>query len=165
MLKLVCWISFLGALILPLSAQAQSSPSIDEKISYIFEVSDAQKSFDVGFNAIKPLLLSRIQKSSNKITPELANHIAGIIEEEALQIKPSIMIFIKDYYKRQFAVEEISALYDFYRTPVGLRLASKMNTVMASLFPEMQTFVSRQLAPRIKTRLSADTKLRDAFKP
>ena len=58
-----------------------------------------------------------------------------------------------------------NALYDFYRTPAGSRLASKLNTVSADLLPEVQTFMSRQFAPRVSARLSNDARLRNALQP
>ena len=165
MLELARWLSLWSALGLPLAAQAQPASYIDEKINYIFDVSDLKQGLDIGYNVMKPKLLNQIQKSSNKITPEITDYISRLIDDEFVQFKPAMLTFIKDYYKRQFTEEEISALYDFYRTPVGSRLASKLNSVSAGLLPEMQTFMGRQFAPRISARLSNDARLRDAFKP
>ena len=165
MLKLARWLSLWSALGLPLAAQAQPAPYTDEKINYIFDASEIKQGLDIGYSVMKPRLLNQIQKSSSKITPEIADYISGLIDDEFVQIKPEMLTFIKDYYKRQFTEEEISALYDFYRTPVGSRLASKLNTVSVGLLPEMQTFMGRQFAPRLHARLSNDARLRDAFKP
>ena len=165
MLKLARWLSLWSVLVLPLAVQAQPAPDTDEKINYIFDVSELKQGLDIGYNVMKPRLLNQIQKSSSKITPEIADYISGLIDDEFAQIKPEMLTFIKDYYKRQFTEEEISALYVFYRTPVGSRLASKLNTVSAGLLPEVQTFMGRQFAPRISARLSNDARLRDALKP
>ena len=159
MLKLACWFSLWSVLALAPVAQAQPAPSIDEKLSYIFEVSEVYKGLDVGYAAMKAGLLKRIQGSSSKVTPEVTSYIADIIDDEFAQIKPSMMAFIKDYYKRSLTEEEIRAMYDFYQTPVGSRLAGKLNSVSAGLLPEMQTFMGSQFAPRIGARLSSDPRL------
>ncbi|ANY80878.1 hypothetical protein BB934_23785 [Microvirga ossetica] len=165
MLKLARWFSLWSALVLPLAAQAQPTPSLDEKLNYIFDVSDVKNGFDIGYNVMKPRLLDKIQNSSSKITPEIADYISGLMDDEFVQIKPAMLDFVKEYYKRQFTEEEIVALYDFYRTPVGSRLATKLNAVTAGLLPEMQTFMSRQFAPRLSARVSNDARLRDVLKP
>ncbi|PVE21430.1 hypothetical protein DC522_26560 [Microvirga sp. KLBC 81] len=164
-LELARWLGLWGVLGLPLAAQAQPVTYIDEKINYIFDVPELKQGLDIGYHVMKPKLLNQIQKSSNKISPEISDYISRLIDDEFVQIKPAMLTFIKDYYKRQFTEEEIGALYDFYRTPVGSRLASKLNTVSAGLLPEMQTFMGRQFAPRLHARLSSDARLRDAFKP
>ena len=159
MLKLAFWFSVWSVLALAPAAQAQSAPSVDEKLSYIFEVSEVYKGLDVGYAAMKAGVLKKIQGSSSKVTPEVTSHIADIIDAEFAQLKPSMLAFIKDYYKRSLTEEEIGALYDLYQTPVGSRLASKLNAVSAGLVPEMQTFMGSQFAPRIGARLDSDPKL------
>jgi hypothetical protein len=70
-------------------------------------------------------MLRQIQAASSKVTPEIANHILQLIDDEIASTKPFIMAFINDYFKRSFTEEEIGALYDFYKTPIGARLASR----------------------------------------
>ena len=46
---------------LPLAVQAQPVPDTDEKISYIFDVSELKQGLDIGYNVMKPSLLKRIR--------------------------------------------------------------------------------------------------------
>jgi hypothetical protein len=165
MVKVLKLIGILSMILMPLMATAQTSPTVDEKVRYILEVTEAQKNFDLGFNSVKPLMLKQIQATSKKVTPELASYILQIFDDELNSAKPSIMSFMNEYFKRSFNEEEIGALYDFYKTPIGSRLASKTNSVMAGAMAEIQVFAQREVLPRLTERLSRDVKLREALKP
>ncbi|NNC00866.1 DUF2059 domain-containing protein, partial [Corallococcus exiguus] len=73
--------------------------------------------------------------------------------------------FITGYYKRKFTPDEISALYDFYQTPIGKKVALKINEVGAGLLTELQGFMMTTLIPRFQERLKTDAKLRSALSP
>ncbi len=164
MVRILKWIGILSMILVPLTATAQTSPTIDDKVKYILEITEAQKSFDLGVNSVRPVMLRQIQAASSKVTPEIANYILQLIDDEIASTKPSIMAFINDYFKRSFTEEEIGALYDFYKTPIGARLASKTNSVMTQAMAEIQVLLQREFAPRMRERLSRDVKLRDALK-
>jgi len=151
-------------LTLPLPASAQS-PTLDEKVRYILDVGDFNGGIDSSFNALRPMLIEQLRRVSNKITPDLADHIANIATEELNALKPSLMNFAIDFFKKRLDEEEVTALYDFYRTPTGSRIARKMNTTMASLMTEMHTFMATQFTPKLQVRLTTDPKLRSAFAP
>jgi hypothetical protein len=126
---------------------------------------DFQKGVQAGFDAFKPALLQQIKRASNKITPELANHILAIADQELAAIQPQMLQFGLDSYKQQLSEAEITALYDFYRTPVGAGIAGKMSTIMANLFQQSQQFMATQFTPRIQKRLAEDPDLQQALKP
>lgn len=164
-MKLLRILPLLCALVLPQLALAQSSPSVDDKVRYIFQVTDFQKGVQLGFDAFKPLLLQQIKNASSKITPELADHILSLADQELAAVQPQLLQFAVDYYKKQLSDDEIGALYDFYRTPVGAGIAGKTSTIMSGLAQQTQQFMATQYTPRIQKRLAEDPQLQNALKP
>lgn len=155
-------LTLLLALPLPVAAQAQS---LDDKVKYILEVGNFSEGVDTGFNAFRPMLLQQLKQTSSKITPEAANQIATIAGEELNALKPALLGFGVEFIKKKLDEEEINAMYEFYKTPVGARLGRKMSAAMPSLMTELQPFMAVQFAPRFQARLSQDPKLRSLLTP
>ncbi len=164
-MKLLRILPLLFVLLVPQLAFAQSAPSIDDKVRFIFQVTDFQKGVQTGFDSVKPIMLQQIKNASSKITPELADHIIDIANQELAASEPQLLQFGMDFYKKQFSEDEITALYDFYRTPVGARIAGKMSAVMGMLFQQVQQLTATQITPRIVKRLAEDPQLQHALKP
>lgn len=70
-------------LVSPLPAAAQS---LDEKIRYILEISDTERVMDAAFEGFRPMMVNQLKRISNKVTPEIADHLANIAAEEMKQI-------------------------------------------------------------------------------
>ncbi|MBF9196370.1 DUF2059 domain-containing protein [Microvirga terrestris] len=148
----------------PLHAFSQAL-SVDEKVKYILEITDFQRVTNAAFEGFKPLMVNQLRRSSNKITPELAEHIANIAGDEINNMKPEFTAFVVDLYKKELTEEEIGAFYDFYRTPVGSRVGRKMTKFTENMIPQVQAFMTRQFLPKFQARLVRDERLRNALSP
>jgi hypothetical protein len=164
MIKHLQSIFILILMTLALPATAQTS-SIDDKVKYILEVTEFESVMDKTLEGFRPMMVDQIRRSSSKITPEIADHIANILTDEMNLMKPEFRVFIIDFYKKEFSGEEISALYEFYQSPIGSRVGRKMVKITELLIPQVQAFMTRHYAPRIQARLSRDERLRNALKP
>ncbi|WP_262030378.1 DUF2059 domain-containing protein [Microvirga sp. Mcv34] len=160
--KAVRPIIFLSLLALPLPATAQS---VDEKIRYILEISDTERVMDVAFEGFRPTMIDQLKRISNKITPEIADHLVNVAAEEMKQIKPEFLAFAADLYKKEWSEEEIGALYDFYKSPVGARVGRKMATFTEVMLPQVQSFMAARYVPRVQSRIGQDERLRKALSP
>ena len=149
-------------LVSPLPAAAQS---LDEKIRYILEISDTERVMDAAFEGFRPMMVNQLKRISNKVTPEIADHLANIAAEEMKQIKPEFLTFTVDLYKRELSEEEIGALYDFYKSPVGARVGRKMVKFTESMLPQIQSFMATRYVPKVQARISRDERLRSALSP
>ncbi|WP_112662045.1 DUF2059 domain-containing protein [Microvirga flavescens] len=159
-LKAFAILCFLTAL--PGLAQAQST---DDKIRAILEMGDFNRGVDVGFDSMRPMMIEQLKRATPKMTPELADYVGTIAKEEVGNIKPQLLDFAVKFLKTQLTDEEVTALYDFYRTPTGSILARKMNGVMGNLMVETQKFMSTTFGPRLVERLKSDPKLQSALAP
>jgi len=146
----------------PLPAMAQS---LDEKIRYILEISDTERVMDAAFEGFRPMMINQLKRISNKITPEIADHLANIAANEMMQIKPEFMAFAVDLYKREWSEEEIGALYDFYKSPTGARIGKKMVKFTEIMLPQVQSFMTTRYLPRVQARIGRDERLRNALSP
>lgn len=146
----------------PVLAQAIST---DEKINYILEIADFHRVTDTAFEGFKPLMINQLRKSSNKITPEIAEHISNIAGDEMKNMKPEFTAFVVDLYKKEFTDEEIGAFYDFYKSPVGSRVGRKMTKFTESMIAQVKVFMGREFVPRFQARLVKDERLRSALAP
>jgi hypothetical protein len=149
-------------LTLPLPALAQS---LDEKVRYILEISDTERVIDAAFEGFRPMMINQLRRISNKITPEIADHLANIAADEMKQIKPEFIAFAVDLYKKEWSEEEIGALYDFYKSPIGARIGKKMVKFTEIMLPQIQSFMATRYAPRVQARIGRDEKLRSALSP
>jgi hypothetical protein len=152
----------LTLLALPLPAVAQT---VEEKIRYILEVGDTERVMDAAFEGFRPMMINQLKRVSNKITPEIADHLANIAAEEMNQIKPEFIAFTADLYKREWSEEEIRALYDFYKSPVGARVGRKMAKFTESMLPQIQSFMAKHYAPKVQARILRDERLRAVLAP
>jgi hypothetical protein len=152
----------LSLLVTPLPAAAQS---LDEKVRYILEINDTERVMDAAFEGFRPMMINQLRRMSNKITPEIADHLANIAADEMKQIKPEFLTFAGDLYKREWSEEEIGALYDFYKSPVGERVGRKMVKFTEIMLPQIQSFMATHYAPRVQARISRDERLRNALSP
>ena len=162
--KVVKLLLVVCCLVLPLPAAAQA-PSLEDKVRYILEVSDLGNTMDAIMSGFRPMIVDQMKSVSNKITPELAEHIVNIMAEELKNIEPEFKSFVVGFYQEQLSEEEIGALYDFYRTPVGASVARKTTKVASNLVPQTQTFMERHFLPRFQARFASDEKLRKALSP
>jgi hypothetical protein len=152
----------LSLLVTPLPAAAQS---LDEKVRYILEINDTERVMDAAFEGFRPMMINQLRRMSNKITPEIADHLANIAADEMKQIKPEFLTFAGDLYKREWSEEEIGALYDFYKSPVGERVGRKMVKFTEIMLPQIQSFMATHYAPRVQARIGRDERLRNALSP
>jgi hypothetical protein len=152
----------LSLLILALPASAQS---LDEKVKYILEINDTERVFDATFEGLRPMMINQLRQVSKEITPELADHLINIATDELQQIKPELLAFTADLYKREWSEEEIGALYDFYRSPIGARIGRKMVKFTEIMLPQVQSFVATRYVPRVQARFGRDERLRKALSP
>lgn len=152
----------LSFLALPLPAFAQT---VDEKVRYILEVNDADRVMDAAFEGFRPMVISQLKRTSNKVTPEIAEHLANIAADELNQLKPEFRIFNIELYKKEWSEEEIGALYDFYKSPVGARVGRKMVKFTESMLPQVQSFMMTHFAPKFQARIAKDENLRKALAP
>jgi hypothetical protein len=152
----------LSLLILPLPVIAQT---VDEKIRYILEVSDAERVMDAAFEGFRPMMINQLRQVSNKITPEVADHLANIAADELNQLKPEFLTFTVDLYKKEWSAEEVGALYDFYKSPVGARVGRKMAKFTESMLPQVQTFMATRFAPKFQERIMRDERLQRVLSP
>ncbi|KFG67960.1 hypothetical protein JH26_18720 [Microvirga sp. BSC39] len=152
----------LFVLALPLPATAQS---LDEKVRYILEISDTERVIDAAFEGFRPMMINQLRKMSNKITPEIADHLANIAADEMQQVKPEFVTFAVDLYKKEWSEEEIGALYDFYKSPIGARIGRKMVKFTEIMLPQVQSFMTKHYVPRVQARISRDERLRNALSP
>jgi hypothetical protein len=164
MLQAIRSAALLCLLIQPVSAFAQT-PSLDDKVKYLLEISDTGKVMDAAFEGFRPMMIDQLRKISNKVTPEVADHIANIAADEMNNLKPEFMIFAADVYKKEWSEEEIGALYDFYKSPVGSRVGRKMATFTQNMIPQVQAFMGTRLVPKIQARLAKDERLRKVLSP
>jgi len=146
----------------PLPGVAQS---LDEKVRYILEISDTERVIDAAFEGFRPMMISQIRRASNKITPELADHLANIAADELQKVKPEFMTFAVDLYKKEWSEEEIGALYDFYKSPIGARIGRKMVQFTEIMLPQVQSFIAKHYMPRVQVRIGRDERLRNALSP
>jgi hypothetical protein len=161
-LQAVRSIIILSLLALPMPAAAQS---LDEKVRYILEISDTERVIDVSFESFRPMMSNQIRRASNKVTPELADHLANVAADELQQIKPEFMTFAVDLYKKEWSEEEIGALYDFYKSPIGARIGRKMVKFTEIMLPQVQSFIAKHYMPRVQVRIGRDERLRNALSP
>jgi hypothetical protein len=152
----------LSVLALPLSAAAQS---VDEKVRYILEISDTERVMDAAFEGFRPMMINQLRMISDKITPEIADHLANIAADEMQQVKPEFMTFALDLYKKEWSEEEIGALYDFYKSPIGARISRKMVKFTEIMLPQVQAFMTKHYVPRVQARIGRDERLRNALSP
>jgi hypothetical protein len=162
--KAVTSILALGFLVFPLQASAQTA-SLDDKIKYILETGDLDRTFEVTFQSFRPLMIDQLRRVSNKVTPEIAEHIANIATEEFLSLKPQFAAFVANFYKKQLSEDEIGALYDFYKSPLGSSVGRKTSRIAENLIPQTQAFMQLHFAPKLQARLANDEKLRSTLKP
>jgi hypothetical protein len=151
-------------LVFPLQALAQTA-SLDDKVKYILETSKLDKTFETTFQAFRPLMIEELKRASDKVTPAIAEHIATIATEEFRSLMPQFTAFIADFYKKQLSEDEIGALYDFYKSPLGSSVGRKTSRMAENLVPQTQAFMQLHFAPRFQARLANDEKLRSALKP
>jgi hypothetical protein len=155
-------VAVLSVLALPMSAAAQS---VDEKVRYILEISDTERVMDAAFEGFRPMMINQLRSISNKITPEIADHLANIAANEMQQVKPEFMTFAVDLYKKEWSEEEIGALYDFYKSPIGARIGRKMVKFTEIMLPQVQSFMTKHYVPRVQARIGRDERLRNALSP
>ncbi len=146
-----------------MSANAQAQ-SVDEKLKFLLEVCGAEDTIDKISESLRPHMINQIKQSSNKISPAVADHIANIITDEFNAFKPQFTALMTTYYKKHLSEEEIKALYDFYKSPIGSSAGKKMAQASDHILPQMYTFLD-QLQPRLQERLSKDEKIRKALSP
>jgi hypothetical protein len=152
----------LSVLALPLPTTAQS---LDEKVRYILEISDTERVMDAAFEGFRPMMINQLRRISNKITPGIADHLANIAADEMQQVKPEFMTFAVELYKKEWSEEEIGALYDFYKSPIGARIGRKMVKFTEIMLPQVQSFMTKQYMPRVQARIGRDERLRNALSP
>ena len=162
MLQAVRSIIVLSLLIPSLPTMAQS---LDEKVRHILEISETERVMDAAFEGFRPMLIKQLRQISNKITPEIADHLVNIAADEMKQIKPEFLTFAADLYKREWSEEEIGALYDFYKSPMGARIGRKMVKFTEIMLPQVQSFMETRYTPRVQVRIERDERLRKVFSP
>ncbi len=164
MCKAVRSILVLGFLAVPLQAFAQTA-SLDEKIRYILEINELERNFDTTFQGYRPMMIDQLRRTSDKVTPEIAEHIANLATEEYQSLKPQFTAFVAEFYKTQLTEEEVGALYDFYKSPVGSKVGRKTSRIVENLLPQTMAFMQHHFAPKFQARPANDEKLRSALKP
>ncbi|NIX75779.1 DUF2059 domain-containing protein [Microvirga terricola] len=148
------------------SAQAQST---DDKVRAIFELANFDKQVDHAFETVLPTMIEQLKTISPKITTEVADRVGVIVKEEVEAMKPQILEFFINLIKSRFTADEISTLYDLYRTPVGHSTslgsdrARKVKTEGESMAAEAQKFGASEFGPRLAGRLKADPMIRSAL--
>ena len=149
-------------LLLPLPAFSQQAISAEDKLKTIipFEVFD--KNVSQLLDQTKSTLIQHLKGVSNKITPEIGERIANHLKDEMELIKPEMYQFFLAYHKERLTDEELGALYDFYRTPIGGQVARKMSDISIAIIPETQTYL-RKFAPRLQMRLVQDPEILKAL--
>lgn len=114
----------LAALTVPAAHAAE--PTTDEKIRYILQGLDSAQTQNATFAQVS----SAMKSSFKNMPPEAIDRMMVIMRTEYDKIFKDRMSLYIDTYKAIFTKEEIDAMYDFYKTPVGAGIVAK-NAVLA----------------------------------
>lgn len=112
-----------------LPAAHAAEPTTDEKIRYILQGLDTAQTQDASFAQVS----SAMKNSFKNMPPEAIDRIMVIVQIEYDKIFKDKMSLYIDTYKAIFTKEEIDAMYDFYKTPVGAGIVSKNSALLKEL--------------------------------
>jgi len=112
-----------AAIALPAAHAAE--PTQDEKILYLLQgVASAEQ-----HAALFAQLSSSMKTSIQNMPPEAVDRMIVIMREEFDKIYPDPTALYVDVYKAVYTEQEIDAMYDFYKTPVGAGIVAKNSTL------------------------------------
>ena len=142
------------------TGQAMAETSREDKIAYIIETED----FRGQIVAYKEEMAKRFAEELNKKSPNgLTDKQKQVIKEETARAGDE---YIDDYideivgvYLEVFTEEEITAFYNFYRTPEGISLGSKLPEAFRKIFwidARYLELISDDAMDRIGERLKQD---------
>lgn len=137
--------------------EAVSASHMAAAIDYIV-ASESTKGFDEEI----PALVNRIRAAYAQRRPE----IATILHESAIAIVPEFVqkrgelnTRVGAFYAKFFSEEELKQLAQFYRSPLGQKLASSQFEIIKQSAPEIQKW-REELVKAIDARLKDEVKKR-----
>ncbi len=142
------------------TGDVMADQSREDKIAYIIETED----FRGQIIAYKEEMIKRsIEELSKDSVVELSEKEKSImVEESAAIVEEYIDDYIKDIvdvYIEHITDDEIDALYNFYRSPEGISLGSKLPAIWRKIFwidARYLELLSERAVSRITERLSQE---------
>ncbi|MEL6839056.1 MAG: DUF2059 domain-containing protein [Pseudomonadota bacterium] len=136
------------------SAVAQSQELIDAATEY----ANSPVQQDLLDSMLSPEgVMAQMGLVAGQLPPDQVEILARIVSEELATIRPAMEAAMINGMANSFTLEEITALNDFYSSPVGASAMSKMNPfmqdTMAALAPEFQK-MQVNLARRVQEEMS-----------
>ncbi|MEZ5751651.1 MAG: DUF2059 domain-containing protein [Paracoccaceae bacterium] len=99
-------------------------------------------------------LLGQIEASGQRITDAQRTQVAELYRQEILPQMMDIMSSQDEVMADLFTLEEITALRDFYATPLGRSVMSKLPAIIEIQQPQIMAMVQGTL-PRLMPRLQS----------
>ena len=138
------------------TGQAMAETSREDKIAYIIKTED----FRGQIVAYKEEMAKRFAQELNAKSPNgLTDKQKQLIKEDAALAGNEYIDEIAGVYLEVFTDEEINAFYEFYRTPEGISLGSKLPEAFRRIFwidARYLELISDDAMARIGERLRRD---------
>lgn len=139
------------------AGDGRAGTSLEDKIAYIIET---EKLRDQLVGLQEELMLRSIEELNAISNVDLSEQErAMIMEENAIVMDEVIDDYLYDLvalYRKHLTDQEIGALYDFYKTPDGKSMASKIAAVERKAFridAHYIDLISERTLARVRTRL------------
>ena len=141
-----------------LSGPARSEAVSDERLRAAKEVLQATGAAQQ-FDAIMPLMLKQINQSIVASNPKLSEPLQAMFNDIVKAFsgrKQELLDKVAALYAKNFTVEEMTALTEFYRTDVGRKFVAaqpQLATESMKLGQEWGRTVGQQIMEQIKAKL------------